>query len=516
MSLTAEGTQIVGSLAPATNAEAAAARGAARALPEGCALEIRLDAFVETPDLSGLRSLFEGQRLIGTLRSRAEGGAFTGTREETRGRLRAALQAGFDLVDVEFRQGENGDLLGLPPSRVILSSHDPEGLPADLPGVADRMERTGASFVKLVATPHDSGDALRLLQAQRGRVGRTTLFGMGEAGLSTRVLSSYLGAPLAYAALLPGRATGAGQPDAETLRRDYGVGRRRRISRILALFGGAVSHSLSPSLHNAFLESSGKDALYVPFALRSLQDELGRLADGLDGLGLPLAAASVTIPFKEEAARLGGADEGAANTLLFRGGTWAAANTDRTAMEELIPAAGGSDRGARPAALVLGAGGAARAAVGVLKEKGYEVLVWNRSAERGEALARQTGASFIASLPEESPVARLAVLVNTTPLGLREGDPLPCPPSLLGPGLLVLDAPYRQGGTELVKAAGRAGARVIDGHALLLVQAAGQARLFTGEPVHPRQMLDRLAPGLRSRFLPCEASLPAVPFEVRQ
>ncbi|HQR68672.1 MAG TPA: type I 3-dehydroquinate dehydratase, partial [Thermoanaerobaculia bacterium] len=440
MALTAERTSIVGSFAPAAMADAREAASPAAGGPG--VVEVRLDAFREPADLPSLRACFGGKTLLATLRSAREGGGFSGSSGEARSLLSAALSAGFDLVDVEFRSGENAGLMGLPPDRVVLSVHDLEGLPADLADLADRMRATGARHVKIVGTANDSSDALRLLEAQAAlSPGNVSLLAMGEAGIATRVLAPYLGAPLAFGALLPGRGTAPGQVAAGELEGVYGVGRRRRAGRLVALLGDRVAHSLSPALHNARFEALGEEALYVPFALRSLVNELPALREGLARLGLPLSAASITIPFKEEAAALADASE-PVNTLLFGGdGRIRGANTDAEAMETLIPPAGGKER-----ALVLGAGGTARIAVGVLRGKGYEVFVSARDRERGETLASRSGASFLSGSPSGvSP----RVLVNATPLGLGADDPLPCDPSLLTPGLLVVDAPYRAGGTAL-------------------------------------------------------------------
>ncbi len=205
------------------------------------------------------------------------------------------------------------------------------------------MLSSGARYVKLVATANDSSDVLRLLDLQAANAdGRVSVFGMGEAGIATRVLSPYLGAALSFGALDPLRATAPGQVGARDLADVYGIGRARRVRRLFALLGDRVSHSLSPALHNANFEALGQDALYVPFALRSLGSELPELVAGLDALGLPLVAASVTIPFKEEAAHLADAEEKAVNTLVRVSGPGAparfrSANTDRDAFERVIP-----------------------------------------------------------------------------------------------------------------------------------------------------------------------------------
>ena len=511
MVLTAEKTLLVASLAPASNAEALEARGALADLPPSAAVELRLDGFAEAPAYSALRACFEGRTLIATVRSASEGGGFRGSAEEAQRLLSEAAAAGFDLVDVELRRDGGGDLPAIPHSRKILSLHDTEGVPADLSALVARMLATPARFVKVVATANDSGDARRLLELQAANTGgRLTTFGMGEAGIATRVLAPYLGAALAYGALVSGRATAPGQLLARDLAEIYGVGRARKVSRLFALLGGVVSHSLSPALHNANFEALSQDALYVPFAMRMLGRELEPLAASLDALDLPLSGASVTIPFKEEAALLSGTavdGEKAVNTLLrssapgrpfrLRG-----ENTDRAAFEAVIgfvPENAREEKSSLGVALVLGAGGTARIAVEILRKRGFEVFLMNRGDERGEALASATGAHYL-SKKSSAPWPEPHVLINATPLGLKEGDPLPCEQSLLRPGMLVVDAPYRAGGTELVRAARAAGARVVDGQTLLLLQAAGQATLFSGRETSPRELLSRLAPRLRRLF----------------
>ena len=500
MALTAENTLLVASLAPATNAEALEAAKEASCLPQGAAVELRLDAMSEEPEFRALRACLEGRTLIATVRSASEGGAFRGQAGEAQRLLSKALDARFEFVDVEFRRDGGDEAARVPPSKKILSLHDPEGIPADMSALVARMLATPARFVKVVATANDSGDARRLLELQAAhRDGRLAIFGMGEAGIATRALAPYLGAALAYGALLPGRVTAPGQLLARDLAEIYGVARPRKVSRLFGLLGGVVSHSLSPALHNANFEALGLDALYVPFAMRILGRELEPLVTSLDALGLPLVGASVTIPFKEEAALLSGtAEDGerAVNTLLRSSGPGQplllrAENTDRAAFEAVIEGTG--------VALVLGAGGTARVAVDVLRRRGWEVFVSNRTEERGEDLARETGAHAL-SKKSEAAWPEVSVIVNATPLGLKEGDPLPCEQSLLHPGMLVIDAPYRAGGTELVKAARAAGARVVDGQTLLLLQAAGQATLFTGRWTAPRDLLERLSSRARLAF----------------
>ena len=324
--------------------------------------------------------------------------------------------------------------------------------------------------------------------------GRLATFGMGEAGLVTRVLSPYLGASLSFGAALEGGVTAPGQTSASDLLDVYGVGRPRRVEALFALLGGRVSHSFSPAIHAARFEELGLPFLYVPIALASFAEDLARLRVALDALGLPLRGASVTVPFKEEAAAFAGTPGEARNTLLFApDGSVTSANTDR----EALLAAGPPSR-EDGAALVLGAGGMARSAVEALLARGWRVDVVARTASRAAALAAASGARAVAS-PTSAGLA-YAVVVNATPLGLDAEDPLPCPGTLLGPGVLAIDSPYRPGGTPFARLALRKGAALVDGFSLLLSQAAGQSALFTGREVSPEALSALLPARLTSLF----------------
>ncbi|MBK5219511.1 MAG: shikimate dehydrogenase [Thermoleophilia bacterium] len=204
------------------------------------------------------------------------------------------------------------------------------------------------------------------------------------------------------------------------------------------------------------------------------------------------AGANVTIPHKEAALALAGVPSdaareiGAANTLVFGGaeigpdggpdaeGGIAAENTDAGGLLAALPSTPLDAR-----ALVLGAGGAARAAIWALVGEGARVDVWNRTAARAEALCADLGGKAVAAPAQ----AEYDLIVNTTSVGLGGEDPfeeLPLDAAGFVPGQLVVDMVYGEGSAALLGAAGAAGATVIDGLEILVQQGALSLRIWTG------------------------------------
>jgi shikimate dehydrogenase len=258
----------------------------------------------------------------------------------------------------------------------------------------------------------------------------------------------------------------------------------------LGVLGWPVAHSRSPAIHNAALAALGMDEWryqLLPVPSRLLSETTRAL--GQSGF----VGANVTIPHKHAALELAdsasdaAAAIGAANTLTFApDGAIAAENTDAPG---LIAALGEPPRGLR--ALVLGAGGSARAAVWALRQAGAsEVAVWNRTRERAEALARELG---VRALARAEPAD---LLVNCTSVGLQ-----PTPNELAALGLtrssvgdypVVVDLVYRGGRTELVSAAEEHGARTLDGLEILVAQGALSFELWTGRRA-PLEAMQRAA-----------------------
>ena len=265
---------------------------------------------------------------------------------------------------------------------------------------------------------------------------------------------------------------------------------------VAGVFGWPAGHSRSPQLHGHWLERHGIDGAYVPLPVPPEQFEAalrGVMAAGFRG-------ANVTIPHKEAAFALCDARDafatrcGAVNTLLFEGGRIMGSNTDGFGfMENLRQHA--PDWRPGPAVL-LGAGGAARAIAAALVDAGVpEVVVVNRSAGRAEELAAALGPPVRAAV--EPPLERASLLVNTTSLGMAGQPPLEIDLSPLPPDAVVADAVYVPLETDLLRAARARGLVTVPGLGMLLHQARpGFALWFGVEPVVDRALHDAVAAGL--------------------
>jgi shikimate dehydrogenase len=254
----------------------------------------------------------------------------------------------------------------------------------------------------------------------------------------------------------------------------------------LGVAGWPVAHSRSPAIHNAALAAVGlRDWRYLMLPLPP--DRFAETVRALPAAGF--RGLNVTIPHKEAALAL--ADEatetaaavGAANTLTFLpSGAIAADNTDVPGLLEALPV----DPAGRTA-LVLGAGGAARAAVHALVGAGAaDVMVWNRTRERADRLVAELGGRVVAR-PEP-----VSILVNCTSVGLRETDltfkSLPVGADTLGVGSYVADMVYRPGGTPFLAEAERRGATVVTGLEILVAQGAASFERWT-DMTAPRQVM---------------------------
>lgn len=264
---------------------------------------------------------------------------------------------------------------------------------------------------------------------------------------------------------------------------------------LCAVIGNPIEHSLSPLMHNAGYHALGLNFAYVAFRVEKIKE-------AVDGIrALHIKGVSVTIPHKQDVMQyLDSLDPlaekiGAVNTILNENGRLEGLNTDYTgairALEEKTTLQGKT-------ITVLGAGGAAKAIVYGLSEKGANVQIFNRNIEHGKTLADATGATFY-GLEKNDKIRTSDIIINATSVGMtpKVNESL-LDKAVLNPSQIVMDIVYNPKQTMLLRDAKEAGCEIVYGYKMLLFQAVTQFELFTGQTAPIEVMEDALVKGLHN------------------
>jgi 3-dehydroquinate dehydratase/shikimate dehydrogenase len=452
-------------------------------------VELRLDYIQGTVQVK--RLLAERPcPVIVTCRRVADGGRWEQSEDDRLMLLRTAIVEGADYVDLEDDIAAKVPRYGK--TKRIVSHHDFQKTPADLTLLHKRLAELNADVVKIAAMANHPTDNLRMLEMVHASRIPTVGICMGDIGVPTRILAGRAGAPFTFATFHDDRVLAPGQIGWRQMRETYRFDSLSQSTKIYGVVADPVGHSLSPVVHNAAIAAAGIDAVYVPFRVPAEQ-----LDEFLANAGRwPLAGLSVTIPHKEAVLEHCASQDalvqsiGATNTLSFGAGVISATNTDATAAVESLEAAL-ADQEQQPragfgvkTALVLGAGGAARAVSFGLRQKGVEVTVASRTLERAKKIAADVGCKAIDwdaryRLPYDC-------VINATPVGMHPNvDETPFDKEHLRSYMVVFDTVYNPENTLLVKQAREIGCRIVTGVEMFVRQAANQFRIWHGvEPRH--------------------------------
>lgn len=416
-----------------------------------------------------------------------------GEQQELKSRLEFWLShqsASADFLDIEFDLA--CDLLkrssSLDWSRVICSYHDAHGLPENLELLYQQMAATRARILKIAVQAHDVVDCLpifELLDRAREDGREIIAIAMGSAGIATRILGPSRGAFLTYCALDQQSVTAPGQLTAAELTDVYRIESITRQTAIYGVMGQPVSHSLSPLIQNAAFDAVDLDAVYIPFNVRDPLTFLKRMVHPTTReIDWNMRGLSVTAPHKSAVMHAldwiepSAKEVGAVNTIVVEGDKLRGYNTDASSFLEPLTRKVGSLQGARCA--VIGAGGAASAAVWSLSKQGADVTVFARVVEKASALANKFGVAWAPI--EGATFENFDVVVNATPLGTK-GRPVAETPATTGQlrgARLAYDLVYNPTETQFLREARNAGFDTLGGIEMFVKQAATQFRLWTG------------------------------------
>jgi len=438
---------------------------------------------------------------IGTCRRADNGGKFKGSLASQLEVLGKAAAAGCQLVDLELQSAQKTkpDAIARLRSRaaLILSFHDFRAT-RNLDETLDKMLKIPAEFYKIVSTATTLSDNVAMMKFLQERGGKHALVGlcMGEQGIISRALGVRAGSAFTFGAVDPsaGLNTGPGQISARDLRSIYRIDQVDAATRIYGVAGDPIGHSLSPVIMNTALRRENVNGIYLPLHAKTLKDLMRCVRD------IPLHGLSITMPYKQailphlDNTDAHTAKTGACNTVV-RGqeGKLYGFNTDIAGvirpLEQRITIDGAK-------VLVLGAGGAARAAVFGLKERGAEVWILNRTSVKGQKRARQAKARTI----KRADLRKVAfdVIINATPVGM--GNTRDC--VLKDDEIqarVVFDMVYDPVETHLLQVARSKGISVIPGVEMFVQQAARQFEIWTGKPAPAGDMLRAVTIALQER-----------------
>ena len=456
-------------------------RAAIRASEQADITELRLDCLSRLEDLQQLLSRISGPVIL-TFRPHEQGGHRVLDQQARQLFWKTAPHT--EWWDIESDLTPETDW-----SHIIVSHHDFAGLPQDLLQIYERLAATPAAVIKIAVQANDILDCIPVFQLlERAQTeGREVIaIAMGNAGLATRILGPSRGAFLTYGALEEQAATAPGQITAQELRSVYHVDKIDRETMICGLVGLPVMQSVSPHMHNAAFRSAGINGVYVPLEVHDVKTFLQRMVHPRTReLDWNLRGLSVTAPHKSTVLDLldwiePNAEEiGAVNTIVVDDDKLRGFNTDAAGFIEPLLNAFDSLNGLRAA--VIGAGGAARAAVWALVKHQASVTIFARNVEKARALGQAFGVSY--EPLSSASFAGYDLVVNTTPLGSGEFiDQLPATAEQLDGAGCVYDLIYNPIETRLLHEACKAGCKTVRGLDMLAAQAKNQFELWTGQP----------------------------------
>lgn len=476
---------------------------------EASFLEFRLDYLPQPalglPLLKRFLEDHTATTAIATCRCKQNGGRFDGPASAALEILLRAAEAGFQLVDIELESVEGLPKDTLPRLReagaaVIISYHDFHAT-KDLDAIYQRIKPHAPDYFKIVSTARTLSDNITLMRFLE-RVedeSNSSVVGicMGDPGIISRVLGLRSGSAFTFAAATEGEETAPGQIAARTLINTYRIGQVDAATKVYGVAGNPIRSSLSPLMLNTAFRRETVNAVYLGLQT-SKADDLFKLAREV-----PIQGLSITMPLKQDVMPLLehtdplSAKIGAVNTVLrAQDGKFYGFNTDVAGIVQPLQRRF-SLKDAK--VLVLGAGGAARAAVFGCRDKGAEVFILNRTHETAQKLARQSGAKAIRR--EAVAKTHFDVIINATPIGMASNTARNTPSTPLEAAELnaryVFDLVYNPVETPLLRIARQKGISVITGVEMFVQQGARQFEIWTGKPAPEEEMLRVVLHALR-------------------
>ena len=373
-------------------------------------------------------------------------------------------------------------------SHTIVSHHDFSRVPSNLEQIYERLAQTPARIIKIAVQANEIVDCIPvfgLLDRARSEGREIIAIALGDAGIATRILGPSRGAFLTYGSLSEDSATAPGQVNARKLRSLYNLDSIDAETMICGLVGKPVMHSVSPQIHNAGFAHEKVNGVYLPLEVSDINAFVRRMVHPVTReLNWNLRGLSVTAPHKQSVMEFldwiepEAREIGAVNTIVVEKDRLLGYNTDAAGFIEPLLKHIGSLEGRQVA--LIGAGGAARAAVWALKRAGAKLTQFVRDVSKSNVPCEPlSSASF----------SGYDLVVNATPAA-------PATREQLRGARWVYDLVYNPIETRLLKEARDAGCQTLGGLEMLVAQAKIQFRLWTGKTPVESIMYDSAAAAL--------------------
>ncbi len=428
---------------------------------------------------------------IATFRRVSDGGKSTLSDKNRMIKLREiVLQGDFSYVDIE-EDVKKSDLKikvddDLPRAdfeaelrdkdiKIIRSFHDLEKLPSNLFSLVTKLAKKG-DIPKVAVTPNTIVDVVTLfrMNEELKDIKNKIIVGMGDYGVCTRILYKRLGSMLTFSSETQ---AASGQLTAKTLKTLYRADQLNNRTNIYGIIGNPVMHTSSPLIHNPGFEAIHYNAVYVPFLVDKVR-AFFKLAELIKIHGF-----SVTIPHKRDVLPYLGKitrevkQIGACNTVTRIQGMWKGTNTDYYGF--LSPIETAISNGEIKSALIVGAGGAARAVAWALRNHQVKVTIANRTLNKAKFLASETMSNFIELDKVKTLENSVDLIVQTTSVGMKADEDV-LEDFEFKKSMYVYDLVYKPKFTKLLLRAEESGCKIIHGSTMLIEQGKLQFESFTG------------------------------------
>lgn len=463
-------------------------------------IELRAD-YLRRLDTNELKKIIElcGKPIIITIRKKAEGGLFEGSKIEREAILKKSLEFGADYIDVEYSSGKNlikHLLKNKKDAKIIVSYHNFKETPKNIKKEYDKIKKLNSDLIKLATNSNSINDNFMVFDLLKDKE-NLIAFCMGQKGEISRILAHKFGSRMTYASLGKNKQSAPGQISLEGMNTVYHVNLINDKTKVIGIIGEFAENSMSKYMHNPNFVRNRLNFVYVPF--KTAGNELSEFMDNFRKFNF--RGAAVTIPHKEEVIKyIDELDEtakqiGAVNTLVNDNSKITGYNTDYYGAVMALKEVTNLNN---KKILVLGAGGAARAIVYGLKKEGAKITIANRT----EGKARKLASEFKADFGKFSNVGNLTrendIIINSTSSGMEPfQDSCILKENELPERKIVMDVVYKPAITKLIRLARRKKCQTITGDRMLIYQAVRQFELWTkinpGFKSMEKELLNRLA-----------------------